>query len=147
MLWAWTHDERYDMALIYDDGRTKRTRWHTVNEYAARQLTTTTNSPGVVYGRPTTELPDQLKLIPGVASYHLIRYGSPQVLEDGRTVGGELLVTRVESETAKNYLYPFAASSGGTAYTGPYKGFCGHHVVSGQNIPVNSLFGHTPFSR
>ena len=96
----------------------------------------------------TTELPDKLKPIPGVASYYVIGYGSRQALNDGLTVGGELLVTRVDSGITKNYQFGFATSSGGIAYfAGPYKGFCGHYVDSGQSIPVNSLFGHTPFSR
>lgn len=129
-------------------GEIKWTKWHTVNAGAARSLTTITNSPGVVYGMATTELPDRLKPIPGVASYYVIGYASRQALNDGLTVGGELLVTRVESGITKNYQFGFATSSGGTVYfAGPYKGFCGHYVDSGQSIPENSLFGHTPFSK
>jgi hypothetical protein len=125
----------------------KLTRWYTVNEAAARALTTITNSPGVVYPMATTELPDKLKPISGVASYYVTGYASPQALKDGLTVGGELLVARVESGTTKNYQFVFATSSDGTAYfAGPYTGF-GHHVASGQSIPVNSLFGNTPFSK
>jgi len=125
----------------------KSTKWHTVNEVAARALTTITNSPGVVYPMATTELPDKLKPVSGVASYYVTGYASPQALKDGLTVGGELLVARVESGTTKNYQFVFATSSDGTAYfAGPYKGF-GHHVESGQSIPVNSLFGNTPFSK
>ena len=88
-----------------------------------------------------------LRRIPGVASYHVMGCSSLQMLDDGRTVSGKLLVTRVDREITKNYLYPLATSSGGTVcFTGPYKGFDGHHVKSGQNVPVNSLFGHTPFT-
>lgn len=134
------------MAPIYDGGR-RRTKWHMVNGDAARPLRTITNSPGVVYGMATTELPDQLKPTRPV-SYYLLSYGAFQVLEDGHTVSGELLVARMERDITKNYQYAFATLRGGTiSFTGPYKGFCGHHVVSGQNIPVNSLFGHTPFSK
>lgn len=125
----------------------KSTSWHTVNETAARALTTITNSPGVVYPMATTELPDKLKPISGVASYYVTGYASPRALKDGLTVGGELLVARVESGTTKNYQFVFATSSDGTAYfAGPYKGF-GHYVHNGQCIPVNSLFGNTPFSK
>ena len=95
-----------------------------------------------------TELPDKLKPIRGVTSYYVIGYASRHALNDGLSVGGELLVTRVESGITKNYQFRFVTSSGGTAYfAGPYKEFCGHYVDSGQSIPVNSLFGHTPFSR
>jgi len=92
-------------------------------------------------------LPDKLKPIPGVASYYVTGYASPQALSNGLTVGGELLVARVESGTTKNYQFVFATSSDRNAYySGPYKGFKDHHVESGQSISVNSLFGHTPFS-
>jgi hypothetical protein len=122
------------------------TRWHAMNEGAAQALTTVTNSPGVVYPMGITELPDKLKPISGVASYYVSGYVSPQALTDGLTVGGEMLVARVESGTTKNYQFVFATSSDGNVYfAGPYKGF-GHHVESGQSIPVNSLFGNTPFS-
>ena len=95
----------------------------------------------------TTELPVKLKPISGVASYYVVGYASPQALKDGLTVGGELLVARVESGTTKNYEFVFATSSDGTVYfAGPYKGF-GHHMASGQSTPVNSLFGNTPFSK
>lgn len=125
----------------------KSTRWHLVNEAAARASTTVTNSPGVVYPLATTGLPDKLKPISGVASYYVTGYASPQTLKDSVTVRGELLVARVESATTKNYQYVFATSSDGTVYfTGPYRGI-GHHVTSGQSIPVNSLFGNTPFSK
>jgi hypothetical protein len=125
----------------------KSTWWHAVNESAARALTTITNSPGVVYPIATTELPDKLKPISGVASYYVTGYASPRALKNELTVGGELVVARVDSGTTKNYQFVFATSSDGTVYfTGPYKGF-GHHVASGQSISVNSLFGNTPFSK
>lgn len=122
-------------------------QWHAINQEAARAITTITNSPGVVYPMAAVELPDKLKLISGVASYYVTGYAPPQALNNGLTVGGELLVARVESGTTKNYQFVFATSSDGNAYySGPYKGFDHHHVTSGQSVPVNSLFGHTPFS-
>lgn len=121
--------------------------WHAMNEQAARAITTITNSPGVVYPMPAADLPNRLKPMPGVASYYVTGYAAPQALSNGLTVGGEMLVTRVESGTTKNYQFVFAVSSDGNAYfAGPYKRFAHHHVESGQNVPVNSLFGRTPFS-
>jgi len=38
------------------------------------------------------------------------------------------------------------ASGGQVYFTGPFKGF-GHHVWSGQSVPVSSLFNQTPFSK
>ncbi len=125
----------------------KRTQWHTMDAIAAQALTTITDSPGVVYPMASAELPDKLKPIPGVASYFVSGYVSPNALAQGLTVRGEMLVARVESGTTKNYQFVFATSSDGNVYfAGPYKGF-GHYITSGQNIPVNSLFGNTPFSK
>lgn len=118
-----------------------------MDEQAACAITTITNSPGVVYPMPAADLPKRLKPITGVASYYVTGHTDPQALGNGLTVGGEMLVTCVASGTAKNYQFVFAFSSDGNAYfAGPYKRFAHHHVESGQNVPVNSLFGHTPFS-
>lgn len=125
----------------------KPIKWHAMDEAAARELTTTTHSPGVVYPMGTTALPEQMKLMPGVSSYYVSGYVTPQALAHGLTVGGELLIARTESAKTKNYNYVFATSSDGNVYfAGPFKGF-GHHVTSGQSIAVNSLFGNTPFSK
>lgn len=119
---------------------------HTIDEAAARTLTTATNSPGLIFPVVTNALPDQLKQMSGVASYYISGYVNPQVLQNGLTVGGEMLVARVDGPTTKNYNFVFATNSDGTVqFAGPFKGF-GHHVNSGQSIPVNSLFGNTPFS-
>jgi hypothetical protein len=123
-------------------------RWHTVNEEAVRAITTVTNSPGVVYPMEAVHLPEKLKPIPGVSSYYVTGYAFHQALSNGLTVRGELLVARVESAVTKNYQFVFALSSDGKTYfAGPFKEFEHHHVSSGDNVPVNSLFGHTPFSR
>lgn len=83
-----------------------------------------------------TELPDKLKPIPGVASYYVISYTSRQALNDGLTVGGELLVARVESGITKNYQYGFATSSGGAPYfVGPYKVSVGTMCTVGKAFP------------
>jgi hypothetical protein len=93
------------------------------------------------------DLPKRLKPIAGVASYYVTGYAAPEALSNGLTVRGEMLVARVESGTTKNYQFVYAVASNGNAYfAGPFKRFDYHHVQSGQNIAVNSLFGHTPFS-
>jgi hypothetical protein len=75
-------------------------------------------------------------------------YASQESLKNGLMVAGEMLVARVHGDLTKNYQFTFAVwSDGGTYFTGPFKAFSGHHVMSGQSIPVNSLFGHTPFSK
>ena len=124
-------------------------QWHAVNEEAARAITTITNSPGVVYPMAAADLPDKLKPISGVSSYYVTGYTSGHALSNGLTVRGELLVARVDSSVAKtkNYQFVFAlAADGATYFSGPFKDFAHHHVSSGDNVPVNSLFGHTPFS-
>ena len=124
----------------------KPMKWTTVDSGAMQTLTTFTNSPGVVYPVGTNALPEPLKQISGVASYYVSGYVNPQSLSNGVTVGGEMLVARIDGATTKNYNYVFGTNSNGNVqFAGPFKGF-GHHVTSGQSIPVNSLFGNTPFS-
>jgi hypothetical protein len=123
----------------------KYTDWHPVDEAAARELTTLTNSPGVVYPLGTTALPQSLQRMKNVSSYYISGYVSPQVAPGGMTVAGELLVARADGSITKNYNYLVATNSAGEVFfAGPYKGY-GHHVNSGQAIQVNSLFGQTPF--
>lgn len=121
-------------------------KWTTVDSTAAMQLTLSTNSPGVVYPVASTAIPHQLQGIPGVSSFYVSGYVTPQPLSNGVTVGGEFVVARSDGALTKNYNFVFGTSSDGTVrYNGPYKGF-GHHVSSGQSVDVNSLFGQTPFS-
>ena len=125
----------------------KKVHWTLVNSEAAVALTTITNSPGVVYGLPAGNLPQNLQKMPGVTSYYVTGYAPPQSLKDGVMIAGEMLVARVDGNITKNYQFVFAVSSDGAPhFAGPYKAFSGHHVMSGHSIPVNSLFGHTPFS-
>lgn len=124
----------------------KPTKWHTLDEAAAKALATVTNSPGLIYPMGTNALPGPLKKISGVASYYVSGYVTPQVLANGLTVGGEMLVARTDGATTKNYNFVFATNSGNNVeFAGPFTGF-GHHVTPSQSIPVNSLFGNTPFS-
>jgi len=126
---------------------TKNNDWTFVNSAAAETLTRTTSSPGVVYGLPIADLPQNLQKMAGVMSYFVSGYASQQSLKDGLMVAGEMLVARVDGDVTKNYQFVFAVSSDGATYfSGPFKAFSGHHVMSSQSIPVNSLFGHTPFS-
>jgi hypothetical protein len=121
--------------------------WHKVNSATAEALTTITESPGVVYGLKIVDLPENLQKMRGVTSYYVSGYASPQAMKEGLTVAGAVVVARVDRDIAKNYQFVIAVSSdGATHFAGPFKAFSGHHVTSGQCIPVNSLFGHTPFS-
>lgn len=123
----------------------KYTDWHPVGEAAVRELTTLTNSPGLVYSLNTSALPPSLQRMNGVSSYYISGYLSPQTAPGGMTVNGELLVARSDGFITKNYNYLVATNSAGEVFfTGPYKGY-GHHVASGQAIQVNSLFGQTPY--
>src|SRR5688500_7653341 len=111
-------------------------KWHTIDEAAAKALTTATNTPGIIYPMGTNALPEQLKQISGVASYYVSGYVMPQVVAKGLTVGGEMLVARIDGATTKNYNFVFATNSGNNVqFAGPFTGFS-HHVNSGQSIQV-----------
>lgn len=106
-----------------------------------------TNSPGAAYPLATSDLSEPLQRMPGVSSYYVTAYSSGQILPQGLTVRGELLVARADCGLTKNHQFAFAVSSNGEVYfTGPFKGF-GHHVWSGQAVSVASLFNQTPFSK
>lgn len=118
--------------------------WTPVNSEAAQYMTTLTNSPGVVYPFGTNAMPAGLQNMPGVSSYYLSGYVTHQAVPHGFTAVGEALVARSDGATTKNYNYLLAVNSAGLMHiAGPYKGY-GHHVVPGQTIDVNSLFGQTP---
>jgi hypothetical protein len=123
-----------------------RIKWHPLDENAARALTAITNSPGVVYPIGTNALPQPLQGMPGVCSYYASGYATGQVLPQGLTLGGEMLVARTDGVLTKNDQFVFATSSnGGVCFAGPFKGY-GHHVSSGQQVDVSSMFNQTPFS-
>lgn len=123
----------------------KYTDWHPVDEAAASELTTLTNSPGAVYPLATTALPQSLQRMKDVSSYYISGYVSPQMAAGDMTVIGEMLVARSDDPKTKNYNYLVATNSTGVIFfTGPYKGY-GHHINSGQAIEVNSIFGQTPY--
>jgi len=122
-------------------------KWQQINPIAAQALTAITSSPGVVYPIDSGSLPDQLKQMAGVGSYYASACTTGVPMPGGFTAGGELLVARTEGYTTKNYQYIFGTGSGGGLYyCGEFKNFPGHHVTSGQAVPIESLFGHTPIS-
>lgn len=121
-------------------------KWHKVDLKAAEQLTTLTNSHGVVYPMASSHLPKQIQKMTGVSSYYATGFTDTEVNSIGLIVG-EMVVARNDGNLTKNYNYVFCVSSdGGVYFSGPYKGF-GHHVTSGQSVEVNSLFGQTPYGK
>lgn len=122
-------------------------RWYTVDSAMAKHMTLATNSPGVVYPVASIALPQQLQAMPGVSSFYVSGYLTPQAISSNLTIGGEMVVARSDGGLTKNYNYIFASSSDGTVcFAGPFKGF-GHHVSSGQTVEVSSLFGQHPFKK
>lgn len=123
----------------------KEFKWHEVGEAAAKELTTVTNSPGMVYPVNNAMLPEQIKKMTGVSSYYATGYVSSHVNSSDHLIVGEMVVARSDGHLTKNYNYFFGVSSdGGVFFSGPYKGF-GHHVSSGHTVEVSSLFGQTPY--
>ena len=122
-------------------------RWHAVDGDAARQLTTTTSSPGVVYPVDNRLLPSQLKRMTNVSSFYVSGYTSPESLSNSMSARGEMIVARADGDLTKNYNYVFAVASDGAVYfCGPFKGF-NHHMRAGAPVEVSSLFGQTPFGK
>ena len=121
-----------------------RANRHKVDPKAAENLTSLTNSSGIVYPISNSLLPDQIRKMTGVSSYYATGYNNPGENYVG-FAAGEMVVARSDGSLTKNYNYVFGVSSDGSVYfSGPYKGF-GHHVTSGETEEVNSLFGQTPY--
>jgi hypothetical protein len=124
-----------------------RIKWHPIDLPAARQLTSLTTSPGMVYGLGPNALPAQLQQLPNVCSYYVSAYSNAIPAPRGMLVGGEMLVARVGDALTKNDQFVFGTSSNGQVFfAGPFKNFDGHHVSSGQQYHVTSMFNNTPFS-
>ena len=79
----------------------KTIKWHTIDSAAAGALTAATSAPGIIYPMGTNAVPEQLKPISGVASYYVTGYVTPQIVANGLTVGGEMLVARIDGATAQ----------------------------------------------
>jgi hypothetical protein len=122
-------------------------KWHQMDEIAASDLTKMTKSPGNIFTLPIDSAPSNLQQMPGAVSYFVSDYIMPQVVMNGLSIGGEIVIARTEGETLKAYNFVFATSSDGYVYfNGPHKDFENHHINKNSPIPIESLFGHTPFS-
>lgn len=117
------------------------------NSIEASELTRLTQTPGIVFSIPIEMLPSQLQKMPGATSYFSSGYLENKIIGENLTIGGEIVVARTEEGTAKAYNYMIATSGDGNVYfNGPYKDFENHHYDKSSSIPIESLFGHTPFS-
>lgn len=125
----------------------QKMEWHQMDKIAASELIQHTQSPDLVYPIPIDKLPSRLQKIPGAVSYFVSGYLKHEELSNNLTVGGEIVIARTEGETGKAYNYVIATSGDGNVYfNGPYKDFENHHFDKNSSIPIESLFGHTPFS-
>ena len=130
------------------DSAKSRKKWTKVDQSAVAELVHASSSPGVVFPLPISALPDNLKQMPGAVSYFVSSYTSPVSLSSALTAGGEMAVIRTDADRAKVYNYVFATSSNGAVcFNGPYKNFPEHHLDIGRAIPIEVLFGHSPFNK
>jgi hypothetical protein len=123
-------------------------KWHNMDEAAAKRLTIVTDSPNVVFQMALDNAPYNLQEMPGAVSYFISGYITPKTMQNGVTIGGEIVIVRTEEEMAKAYNFVIATSSDGKVYyNGPYKDFPDHHFNVLLPVPIESLFGHTPFTK
>jgi len=122
----------------------KITKWHSMDEIAARALTAKTQAPDRVFPVPLSGLPVGIQEMAGLVSAYASHYLTTQPVLGGVSAVGEFAAVRTESASAKAYNYVFGVSSDGKVYfAGPFKDFPAHHFQSSQPIPVVSLFvGH-----
>jgi hypothetical protein len=125
---------------------TFRAQWHPITEKEALEITNCTDDPGYVYEYPIAKLPPSLKVMPGITATYVSGCPDPFALENGNIVIGEFVITREDDGIGKGYNFLLAQTNDGVyVYNGPYKYFDEHHFLTGNPIPVRSLFGNIPY--
>ena len=115
----------------------KPVKWHQMDEAAARALTEATEDPCGVFPMPPSSVPESLQKIDGIGSYFASGYVTPQIMHQGLSLDGEIVIARTEGATAKAYNFVFAKSSDGNVFfAGPYKDFPQHHFPATSVVPV-----------
>jgi len=122
-------------------------KWHPMDATAMNALLAGTTAPGVVYALPIAQGPEPMRQqMMGLQSYLVSNYTSGEVLSNLMTVGGEFGLVRTQGD-ARAYVYGFGTSPDGQVYyAGPFTNFADHHFASSSPVPVEKLFGHTPYS-
>jgi hypothetical protein len=123
-------------------------KWHRMDATAVSALLASTTTPGVLYPLPVECAPAQMReRMQGLQSWYVSNFVSAQSLTNGVTVGGEFNLVRTQGD-ARAYVYAFGTSSDKHVYfAGPFTNFPNHHFASSASVPLDSLFGHTPYSK
>ena len=123
-------------------------RWTKIDAAKAEKLTEATLAPGLVYPLDLSDLPRNLQAMRGAESYFVSAYTSGVLATPGVLATGEIAVVRRDGVQPKRYNYVLATSSNGDVYfTGPFKGFAGHHMATTDGVAVANLFGHSPWHK
>jgi hypothetical protein len=126
------------------------TDWHSADSSFEHQLTYSTHEPGV-YSSATSDLPERLHHMNGLASADFSYYASTREAPNDMAVYGEMAAirteVRAETTVTKAYIYPFGMSSDGHAYfNGPYTDSDHHHhYPCSTTIAPSDLFGFVPY--
>jgi hypothetical protein len=123
---------------------TKITKWHSMDEAAAKALTADTQAPHLLFPVPLSDLPSGIQKMRGLASAYVSHYVTTQPASGGVSAIGELGVFRTDSLSTSSYNFVFGVSSDGKVhFTGPRKDIPARYLRSSQAVPVASLFvGH-----
>ena len=119
---------------------TWNSKWCKIVNQEAHQITGSFNN---VCPYPINKLPSQLQNMCGISEAYISGSFSGSETPEGITIGGELLVTRIDNGLGKGYVYFFGISGSNVYFSGPYKPYDGHYFNTGSSVPVNKLFGKT----
>src|SRR5437763_602744 len=122
-----------------------RTDWHYADSSFEHYLTYHTREPGV-YSYASSDLPERLHQMPGLASAYFSYHASTREAPNEVSVYGEFAAVRTEGTSTKAYVYAFGLFSDGQAcFNGPYtdSGYH-HHFPCSTNFSPSDLFGFVP---
>lgn len=120
--------------------------WHSADTAFQREPTCSTHAPGV-YSSVTSDLPDRIHGMKGLASAYFSHHSSTREGPDAVAIYGEFAAVRTEGTSTKAYIYAFGVSSDGRrCFNGPYTDSGHHHHYScSSTFAPADLFGFVSY--
>jgi hypothetical protein len=115
--------------------------WHKADYGMAVQLTACTQTPGIVFPLPITDLDSSLTDLPGLKSAWISGYAQPTLLTPTVSGVGALVVEREDKGIGKGYVSKFVMDDASQVWWKAIpKPYPGHHFDTGVGINLGTLF-------
>jgi len=131
-----------------DHEKIKALGWNPCDSTMTHQLTATTYMTDKIYPAPINAFPDNIQSIQGLSEIYLSGYIKPIEAYPSLSATGEIISIREEGNVIKTYNFVFAVTDDHQVYwAGPWKDFDLHHTDIGAPVPLDEIFGNTPYSK